>query len=95
MAKLDIDFLQSELYRLGIVKFSKSEGMSTGEWADEWGMDRKRAREMIAKFSLAGWVTLGRRSHKSIDGKKMMVPVYKIEIPASPKPSQGGRKAKT
>lgn len=82
MPKLDIDYLQSELYRLGIVKFSKSEGMSTAEWADEWAMERKRAREMIAKFAMAGWVTVGRRSHKSIDGKTMQVPVYKIEIPS-------------
>lgn len=95
MAKLDMDYLQSELYRLGIMKFSKSEGMSTAEWADEWGMDRNRARDMIAKFSLAGWVTLGRRLHKSIDGRAVMVPVYKIEVPESTKVSQGGRKAKT
>lgn len=81
MPKIDIEYLQSELYRLGIMQFSKAEGMSSDEWSIEWGMHRKRAREMIGKFAQAGWVTVGRRQHKSIDGKTMFVPVYKIEIP--------------
>lgn len=79
----DIDYLQAKLVELGIVKFVNSEGMSTHEWGAEWGMDQKNCREMIRRFAQAGWVTVGRKTVKALDGRNVKVPVYKIEVPES------------
>jgi len=88
---VDIENLRKELERLHNGKRPSSDGLSTQELCGELQMDVKKVRELIRQFSQVGWVTVGKKSMKAIDGRSCVVPAYKIELPAK-ESKQSGRK---
>lgn len=82
-SEITLSELMAEYRRLNIGCQKDSDGLTVAEWSEQWSVTPKRAREVIAKFSNSGWVTVGRKTARAIDGRACLVPVYKIEVPES------------
>lgn len=82
-SEITLSALMAEYQRLNIDSKKDSDGLTSNEWANHWGIGVKQAREVIRKFCSSGWVTIGKKWTIAIDGRASMVPAYKIELPKS------------
>lgn len=60
---------------------SSDEGMTVGEWGEALGCGPRTARGRLGLAHRAGRLVVGRRSVTGIDGRRMLVPVYRV-VPA-------------
>ena len=60
-------------------------GLSAQEWAERMKCSHKTALERIRKANAQGWVTVGRRSITTLDGRQAYAPVYTIKQPRGSK----------
>ena len=60
-------------------------GLTSQEWAERMKCSHKTALERIRKANAKGWVTVGRRSIITLDGRQAYAPVYTIKQPRGSK----------
>lgn len=61
-------------------------GHTADELAEKMGKSQRVVREWLRKAHKLGWLKVGRRTQRAIDGKNCIVPVYSIV-----KPTKAGR----
>lgn len=81
MPQIDVETLRKDMQDVLASREKSSVGDDAGltseEWAREWGTDRKTARERLRKLHTAGLLVAGRRNSTDISGRTVWIPVYR------------------
>lgn len=77
--EMSLDDLMAEWNRLGLAR--DDEGLTTKELSARWGVGTDAVIRRLSLFQAAGWLRVGRKSSKRIDGLPSRVSCYRIEVP--------------
>ncbi len=81
-----LEQLTKEFERLGLSK--NDEGLTSAELAKRWGISKTRTLARLRQAAELGWLELGERKTKRVDGKDNTSTVYRIVLPAKTKRSK-------
>ncbi len=69
------------LAELSRLTAKSDDGLTARELAEAWGVSLRTTLERLRLAHRRGWVTVGRRTVGSMDGKQQPVPVYVVKAP--------------